>query len=122
MFCPSKFAPMPSTRLNGVHSSKKRTREKTAFPNVDTHIISKVPKVTYPVYKKRKMELSDATVPKQKNPWGGYEACSGYEALSDLSELFLPIHPDSPMPYETQYELTLEDGQWLDWATPDWLD
>lgn len=107
---------MPSTRLNGVHSSKKRTREKTAFPNVDTHIISKVPKVTYPVYKKRKMELSDATVPKQKNPWGGYEA------LSDLSELFLPIHPDSPMPYETQYELTLEDGQWLDWATPDWLD
>ena len=119
MFCAAKFAPIPSTRFNGDRSSKKQTREKAAFRNADTHTISKSPKVVSGVHTKPKTLFSDTTELGPKKPQSGYEVWSGYEALVDLSELFTPIHPDTPMPHETPYELTPEDIAWMNWTAPD---
>lgn len=106
-------------RLTRARSSKNEPREKTAFPNTDTYNISKTQKIASGVQTKPKTRLSDTTELGLKKPRSVYEAWSGYEALVDLSELFMPIHPDTRMPYETPYDMTINDDQWLDWAVLD---
>lgn len=128
MFCPAKFAPMPSTLFNRPRSSEIRPVQKPAISNAGTHNTLKTPKTAQCV--PNKPRTHSALFGQNKTT---YKSLSGYESpsmkhtncahsdLVDLSELFTPIHALTPMPHQNPICLNQEDIEWLGqvhWIAP----
>ena len=101
MFCPAKFAPMPSTQFDRAHSSENIPHKKPAISIADTHDTLKTPKTAQSFPDNPK---THSAVFVQKKPTRE-----------------LPSKYESPLMKNTNYEMTPRCPFCLDQEDIEWL-